>query len=232
MDNVNSKEYISKIRQQVIENLKRTAFAPSVQMTDVPRAPLVPGIDDEAEAILDDEDEDENKDTRTTKRRFDKYVEKEGELSESEDEEELASNGVRRQPGFHKRRNQANHKELGSASPSAHQQSLVHEADEKMDDVPETAEGPTPPAEKAAESHSAEPSEKKEEKSQKEAADVDMPDVNSTAPTRPEISNEPGDTSEKLAQESVPAAASTDKGESAAEPPADTTMTDAGKNES
>ncbi|MCJ1476243.1 histone deacetylase [Lambiella insularis] len=103
MDNANSPEYLEKIKNQVIENLKRTTFAPSVQMTDVPRDPE--GMDDEADAILDDEDEDENKDQRNTKRRWEKYVEKDGELSESEDEEENQRNGVHRQPGTRKRRN-------------------------------------------------------------------------------------------------------------------------------
>ncbi|KAI9816719.1 MAG: histone deacetylase [Thelocarpon impressellum] len=103
MDNANSREYLEKIKTQVIENLKRTAFAPSVQMTDVPRDPE--GMDDEADAILDDLDEDENKDTRYTKRRWDKYVEKDGELSESDDEEEAERNGVRKQANQPKRRN-------------------------------------------------------------------------------------------------------------------------------
>ncbi len=100
MDNANSQEYLDKIKLQVIENLKRTTFAPSVQMMDVPRDP-----DDADDHLLDDLDEDEHKDQRYTKRRWDKYVEKEGELSESEDEEENERNGVRRQPGARKRRN-------------------------------------------------------------------------------------------------------------------------------
>lgn len=102
MDNANSQDYLEKIKVQVIENLKRTTFAPSVQMTDVPRDPE--GMNDEADAELDDLDEDENPDSRYTKRRWDKYVEKEGELSESEDEEENEANGVRRQPNAPKRR--------------------------------------------------------------------------------------------------------------------------------
>ena len=103
MDNANSAEYLRKIKMQVIENLKRTAFAPSVQMTDVPRDPE--GMDDEADAVLDDLDEDEHKDTRYTRRRWDKYVERDGELSESEDEEENQRNGVHRQPSARRRRN-------------------------------------------------------------------------------------------------------------------------------
>ncbi len=103
MDNANSYEYLEKIKIQVLENLKRTTFAPSVQMTEVPPDP--PGMDDEADAILDDLDEDENKDKRHTKRRWDKYVEKVGELSDSDDEEENDNNGVRRDPNMQKRRN-------------------------------------------------------------------------------------------------------------------------------
>lgn len=100
MDNANSEDYLEKIKLQVIENLKRTTFAPSVQMTDVPRDP-----NEDLDNILDDLDEDEHKDQRYTKRRWDKYIEKDGELSESEDEDENDSNGVRRQPGTRKRRN-------------------------------------------------------------------------------------------------------------------------------
>ena len=102
MDNANSQEYLQKIKIQVIENLKRTTFAPSVQMTDVPRDPV--GYDDEADAELDDLDQDENPDSRFTKRQWDKYVEKEGELSDSEDEEMNGENGVRKQPNAPKRR--------------------------------------------------------------------------------------------------------------------------------
>lgn len=100
MDNANSQDYLEKIKVQVIENLKRTTFAPSVQMTDVPRDP-----DEDPDDILDDLDEDQHKDQRYTKRRWDKYVEKDGELSESEDEDENDNNGVRPQPGARKRRN-------------------------------------------------------------------------------------------------------------------------------
>ncbi|EKG13181.1 Histone deacetylase superfamily [Macrophomina phaseolina MS6] len=105
MDNANSPEYLDKIRTQVIENIKRTAFAPSVQMTDVPRSPLMPGMDDEAEDEMNDMDEDENPDVRYTQHRWDKRVEKEGELSESEDEAENEKQGVRKQPGRKRRMN-------------------------------------------------------------------------------------------------------------------------------
>ncbi|EAS33504.3 histone deacetylase RPD3 [Coccidioides immitis RS] len=160
MDNNNSREYIDRIRKQVIENLKRSAHAPSVQMTDVPRDALVDGMDDEADAILDDLDEDENKDTRFTKRRFDQYIEKEGELSESEDEEMAAENGVRRQPNGTKRRNQVNYRNLepesgmnsGIATPRDASSVADEEvSDTKMDDVGDIdipdKRSPTPTAE-------------------------------------------------------------------------------------
>ncbi|KKY25814.1 putative histone deacetylase rpd3 [Diplodia seriata] len=93
MDNANSPEYLDKIRIQVIENIKRTAFAPSVQMTDVPRSPLMAGMDDEAEDEMNDLDEDEHPDSRFTQHRWDKRVEKDGEFSESEDEGENEKQG-------------------------------------------------------------------------------------------------------------------------------------------
>lgn len=110
MDNANSREYLEKIRVQVIENLKRTTFAPSVQMQDVPRDSLA--MNDEDEAAMDDMDEDENPDRRRTQRRFDKYIEKDGELSDSEDEEMNEANGVRKQSGARKRRNRMDFRHL------------------------------------------------------------------------------------------------------------------------
>ncbi|KAL5003846.1 hypothetical protein BDV10DRAFT_154458 [Aspergillus recurvatus] len=165
MDNANTREYLDKIRTQVVENLKRTAFAPSVQMTDVPRGPLVDGMDDEAEAALDDLDEDENKDNRFTKRRFDQYVEKPGELSDSEDEDENAANGVTRKAAHLKRRNQANYRldladsgvESGMATPqdasSVPDEDMDIGADAKMTEAP----GPEADSEAQGTSSAAEP---------------------------------------------------------------------------
>jgi histone deacetylase 1/2 len=117
MENANSLEYLHKIRQQVIENLSRTAFAPSVQLTDVP--PTMEGMDDEADAVLDDLDEDENRDTRWSERRWDKHVEREGELSDSDDEAEASKAGVRRQPGATSRRNIMDYQNAAAADEDA-----------------------------------------------------------------------------------------------------------------
>ncbi|KAH7326439.1 hypothetical protein B0I35DRAFT_346815, partial [Stachybotrys elegans] len=85
MENSNSREYLEKITAAVIDNLRQTGPVPSVQMQDVPRKPLG-GMTDEEEAELDDLDEDENKDVRTTQHRWEKRVQNEAEFEPSEDE--------------------------------------------------------------------------------------------------------------------------------------------------
>src|SRR5258708_15349000 len=97
MDNANSPEYLEKIRSQVIENLKRTAFAPSVQMTDVPRNSLGPGMDDDADDAMDDLDADHNPDVRYSQRDLDKYISKDAELSESHNDEAHSNMSIQHQ---------------------------------------------------------------------------------------------------------------------------------------
>lgn len=92
MENANSNEYLEKIKNAVVENLKKTA-APSVQMQDVPRQSLG-GMTDEDDAMLDDLDVDENKDVRMTQRRWEKHVARDDEFEESDDEEMAGANGV------------------------------------------------------------------------------------------------------------------------------------------
>ena len=107
MDNANSPEYLERIKQTVLENLRRTQAVPSVQMQDVPRGDV--GMDetlDEEEARLDDEDADDeaNKDRRYTQRLWDQKRERHDELEDSDDEEMAEANGVKAQPGHRKRR--------------------------------------------------------------------------------------------------------------------------------
>ena len=94
MDNANTAEYLEKIKNQVIDNIRRTMHKPSAHKMDIPPDPQ--GMDDEADAMLDDADEDENPDVRHTARRWDLHTVKEGELSESEDEEANGRNGVKK----------------------------------------------------------------------------------------------------------------------------------------
>ncbi|KAL2161742.1 hypothetical protein VTH06DRAFT_8304 [Thermothelomyces fergusii] len=92
MENANSPEYLEKIKIAVIENVKKTAHAPSVQMQDVPRQSL--GMTDDQEAELDDRDEDENPDVRVTQRQWEKRVQRQDEFEESDDEDLARANGV------------------------------------------------------------------------------------------------------------------------------------------
>ncbi|KAJ6781583.1 hypothetical protein PWT90_01578 [Aphanocladium album] len=96
MENSNSREYLEKITAAVIDNLRNTGPAPSVQMQDVPRKPFG-GMTDEEEAELDDIDEDENKDVRMTEHRWDKQVENGAEFGPSDDDELARANGATRQ---------------------------------------------------------------------------------------------------------------------------------------
>ncbi|KAI0895454.1 hypothetical protein F4806DRAFT_469264 [Annulohypoxylon nitens] len=95
MENANSPEYLEKIKNQLIENLRRTAHAPSVQMQDVPRHSMG-AMSDEEEAELDDLDEDENKDVRMTQRQWEQRIERDNEYEESDNEDLDRANGVHR----------------------------------------------------------------------------------------------------------------------------------------
>ncbi|KAF5603078.1 histone deacetylase 1 2 [Fusarium pseudocircinatum] len=98
MENSNSREYLEKITASVIDNLRQTGPAPSVQLQDVPRKPFG-GMTDEEEAELDDLDEDENKDVRMTEHRWDKHVEHDNEFEASDDDEMAQTHGATRQNG-------------------------------------------------------------------------------------------------------------------------------------
>lgn len=98
MENANSPEYLEKIKNQLIENLKRTAHVPSVQMQDIP--PDFPHtMTEEEEAELEDLDEDENKDVRMTQRQWENRVERDNEYEDSDNEELDRANGVHPQNG-------------------------------------------------------------------------------------------------------------------------------------
>jgi histone deacetylase 1/2 len=105
MENANSYEYLEKIKIAVIENLKKTAPVPSVQMQDVPREGL--GLSDEQEAELDDLDEDDNKDVRLSQRQWEKRVERLDEYEDSDDEDMARANGVYKANG--RSRQETNH---------------------------------------------------------------------------------------------------------------------------
>jgi len=95
------------------------------------------GMTEEEEAELDDLDEDENKDSRHTQRRWDARVTRDDELDESEDEEENRishMNGVRAQNGAKKRRNIMDYQNPNAVS-DMEMDSGVASPDATMNDV-------------------------------------------------------------------------------------------------
>lgn len=188
MENANSNEYLEKIKNAVVENLKKTA-APSVQMQDVPRQSL--GMTDEDEALLDDLDEDENKDVRMTQRRWDKHVSRDDEYEESDDEEMAEANGVYQTNG--KGKSILDHKNpdapddfsrpptpdarrIDSPEPEVEEEVEeevdTNEGDETMEDI-DAGIPEEPAAEKTAEAHPA-PQEAGADTEVDEEGDVDM----------------------------------------------------------
>lgn len=100
MEDLNTREYLEKIKIQVFENLRQTAFAPSVQGHAAPSVPRDEEMDEEDERL---QEGDDAQDVRAGKdqRRRDRRVQKDGELSDSEDEGE----GGRRDRRNHGERN-------------------------------------------------------------------------------------------------------------------------------
>jgi histone deacetylase 1/2 len=121
MENANSPEYLEKIKNQLIENLRRTAHVPSVQMQDVPRHSLG-AMTDEDDAELDDLDEDENKDVRMTQRQWEQRIERDDEYEASDNEEMEKANGIHRNGGsrrtFQDYRNSDAEPDSGAATPT------------------------------------------------------------------------------------------------------------------
>lgn len=142
MENANSPEYLEKIKNQLVENLRRTAHVPSVQMQDVPRHSLG-AMSDEDDAELDDLDEDENKDTRMTQRRWEQRIERENEYEDSDNEDMEKANGIirngRARTNFHDYRNSDVEVDSGVQTPTnGHGDSIIKskETDEViMEDV-------------------------------------------------------------------------------------------------
>ncbi|KIK98511.1 hypothetical protein PAXRUDRAFT_801234 [Paxillus rubicundulus Ve08.2h10] len=100
-EDMNTPEYLDRVKNIVMDNLRRLGGPPGVQMSDVPKTP----IDD----AMDDMNQDENlvlPDTRRHRRLLDSRVQADGELSDSDDEGEGG------------RRDHTNHKDRGSESRS------------------------------------------------------------------------------------------------------------------
>ena len=139
MENANSRDYLDKIKNQVIANLRKTAHAPSVQSTEIPRTTLLGGTDED-EDILDDADEDMNKDVRHTERSWDKHVTRDDEFDESDDEEQNRANGVHSQPGPSKRRNIMDYQNPNTAASDIEMDSGIATPEVREEAVPAVTE--------------------------------------------------------------------------------------------
>lgn len=174
MENANSPEYLEKIKNQLIENLRRTAHVPSVQMQDHP-GNFGATMTDEEEAELDDMDEDENKDVRMTERRWDKNIEKTNEFEDSDNEEIDQANGVMRNRGPKRfqeyQKSEVDDESRAPTPANGTTEDVVKskEADEVMQDAEPTAEADAVVPETAG----IETQEEQLKEAQKEPAEVD-----------------------------------------------------------
>ncbi|EGF80610.1 hypothetical protein BATDEDRAFT_24371 [Batrachochytrium dendrobatidis JAM81] len=77
MENMNSREYLNRMKTKILENLRHLNFAPSVQIHQVPH---------DTYSSEDEEDENDAKDHRITQKMSDKRFVPDNERSDSEDE--------------------------------------------------------------------------------------------------------------------------------------------------
>lgn len=82
MENLNTPDYLEKIKTQVFENLSRTLFAPSVQMQEVPRD----------HDMSEDEDE-QDPDDRSTQNYWDRRIVPDNEFYDSDEGEAQGAGG-------------------------------------------------------------------------------------------------------------------------------------------
>jgi histone deacetylase 1/2 len=82
MSNLNTLDYLDKVKNRLFENLRMLPHAPGVQTQAIPED----GISMEVDDALADNDADENKDLRVTKSEKDKRIMGDNEYSDSEDE--------------------------------------------------------------------------------------------------------------------------------------------------
>lgn len=82
MENMNTPDYLEKIKTEVFENLSRTLFAPSVQMQEVPRD----------QDMSEDEDE-QDPDNRMTQSYWDRRIMPENEYYDSDEGEAQGAGG-------------------------------------------------------------------------------------------------------------------------------------------
>jgi histone deacetylase 1/2 len=141
MEDMNGAEYLSKIKNSVIENIRRTADA-SVQMSDIPGAPH--NLTDDAEDEAMDDDDDKNPDKRVTLSRADRRIARADEFEDSDnDEPDFDKNGdVIKTPSKRQRGRITDFPNPNAADPGAEDGDIVmsgangrHDADDEDEDA-------------------------------------------------------------------------------------------------
>lgn len=112
MEDLNTREYLEKIKIQVFENLRNTAFAPSVQGHVAPTLPRDDEMDEEDERLKEGDDAQDIRASKDQRQR-DRRVQRNGELSDSEDEGEGG------------RKDRRDHGDCASGSPAAVRPSIM-----------------------------------------------------------------------------------------------------------
>ncbi|KAI7902326.1 uncharacterized protein BX663DRAFT_510750 [Cokeromyces recurvatus] len=107
MKNMNTEDYLDKVKAQVFENLSRTLFAPSVQMQDVPY-----------DHYMSEDEDEENLDQRFSQRLWDQHITPDNEYYDSDEGE---TNGIKSSS-----RNQRNYNEN-----KPHQQDIKMSSEEE-----------------------------------------------------------------------------------------------------
>jgi histone deacetylase 1/2 len=133
MENMNSKEYLDKIKSKILENLRHLNFSPSVQMHGKFTNLIIEVPPDMFSSDDEDDDNEENKDRRITRKIQFLILEKmsdrrrvpENELSDSEDE----GDGRRNERSYKERSLLSYDKENASSS----KRGVNDEADDEME---------------------------------------------------------------------------------------------------
>ncbi|KFY18321.1 hypothetical protein V493_08720 [Pseudogymnoascus sp. VKM F-4281 (FW-2241)] len=89
--NLNTVQVLEANKIRIFENLRSIVGPPSIQMQDVPRSSLAFWAQPEAEGAREDADENDYPDVRDTTYRRDRQIQKEGELSDSDGEDDTNS---------------------------------------------------------------------------------------------------------------------------------------------
>lgn len=166
MTNLNTTDYLEKVKNRLFENLRMLPHAPGVQVHAIPEDGISMEVDEEEI----DNDADENKDVRMTKSEKDKRIMADNEYSDSEDEG----------PHGDDRKNHESHKNKKPKVDEIKPNIVTEETNGNKEGEKRDVDEKKP--EKVEEESMVEQNEQKEEE---RSADVEMKESNGIEPTTP-----------------------------------------------